>query len=397
MPVLAEGSLHLAGFGTLSAYRGDDGVAFLKPSERSHNASRDGQWRWDGDSVLGLQLRWSAHEDLELVWQVQARDDLVRRYRPDTEWAYIGWRPHPSWTLRVGRQPLPVFLDSETTRVGYARASVRPMPAVYGLNGSDPTDAVNLNWRGLLLGGDLNLDLGAGGSKVDLPRGRIHTKSSTVTALRWHRDGLSLRLGAAAFRFDLQEQVLAGQIATLSQAGSICSNCSQVLPERARTSDIRGQLFNVGLVWERNAWTLSAEATRRGGNSVFSAEVSGWYAQLAKRMGPFTPYAAIGESRFHEAPLGLQAAPGTPAVAGAALEQFDRVLQSPFDRRIVQAGVRWDWHDQAALKLQYERWTATRDTSTPRSGQITLAPPGPGAPSWDGSANLLTVSLDFVF
>jgi hypothetical protein len=397
MPACAEGSLRLAGFGTVSAYRGDDPIATIKPGNRVKNGSLDGQWRWDGDSVLGLQLRADIQEQLEVVWQLQARDDLVRRYRPHTEWAYLGWRPHPEWTVRLGRQPLPVFLSSETTRVGYAQVAIRPMPAVYGLNSADPTDAVNLSWSGDGLGGQLSLDLAAGGNKVDLPRGRVSTKAATVAALRWRKDGLSLRLGAAGFRFDLIESTLAGQLASLSQPGSICSNCASVLPERARMHGVRGRLFTAGLIWEHGAWTLTAEAMRRGGDSVFSAEVSAWYAQLARRLGGVTPYAAIGESRFHEATLGLQAAPGASAAAVTALAQLDSNLQSPFDRRVLLAGLRWDIAEQMALKLQYDHWRATRDRSTPRSGEINLPALPAGSPGWDGRIGLLSLSLDFVF
>ena len=222
-------------------------------------------------------------------------------------------------------------------------------------------------------------------------------RSATVAALRWRRDGLSLRLGASTFRFDLLESTLAGQFASLSQPGSVCGNCASVLPERARMSDVRGRLFTAGLTWERGDWTLTAEATRRGGDSVFSAEVSAWYAQLARRIGGLTPYVAIGQSRFLEPPLGLQATPGASAAAAEALAVLDRNLQSPFDRRVLLAGLRWDLAEQVAMKLQYDHWRATRDRSTPRSGEISLPALPPGTPGWDGSVGLLSLSLDFVF
>lgn len=393
-PVAMADGLQIGGFGSLSTYRGDETLVAVRPGERVKNSSRDGEWRWDGDSVLGLQLRWEAHEQIELVWQVQARDDLVSRYRPRNEWAYVAWHPTADWTLRLGRQPLPVYLHSETTRVGYAHTAVRPMSAVYGLNGSEPIDGLNLSWSRDVLGGNLSLDLGSGRNEVTLPRGRIDTRSSTTGALRWQRDGLSLRLGLAAFRFDLLDAALDAQLAALSQTGSPCSNCASVLQQRASTRNVEGGLLNLGLVWERGNWTLTAEAMRRSGNSVFLPKTTAWYAQLAHRLGTFTPYAAIGTSRFDEPALGLQAAPGTPTSVVAGLAQLDRSLQRPFGRRIMLAGVRWDLHDQAALKLQVERWTATQDSRTPRNGEIVLLA---DTSAWNGRASLLTLSLDFVF
>ena len=394
-PAKAEG-LQISGFGSLSTYRGDDAQVTVRPGDRVKNGSRDGEWRWDGDSVIGLQLRWEAQEHIELVWQVQASDDLVNRYRPRTEWAYLAWRPSPDWTLRLGRQPLPLFLHSETTRVGFAHTAVRPMSAVYGLNSSEPIDGINLSWSREALGGQLSLDLGGGKNSVTVPRGRVDTRSLAAGALRWQREGLSLRLGVAAFRFDLLSAALDAQFAALSQPGSICINCASVLQQRAATRGVEGGLINLGLNWEHGDWTLTAEALRRGGNSVFLPESSAWYAQLSKRFGVLTPYAAIGASRFNEPPLGLQARPDAPAAVGASVLLLERTLQRPFGRRVLLAGLRWDLHEQAALKLQYERWTAG-DITTPRSGEITLDVPRAGTPAWDGRVGLLALSLDFVF
>lgn len=390
---LAEGLL-LSGFGSLSSYRGNEALVAVRPAERVKNSSRDGEWRWDGESVLGIQLRWEANKQVELVWQMQARDDLVDRYRPRNEWAYAAWRPTPDWSLRLGRQPLPVYLHSETTRVGYAHTAVRPMSSVYGLNGSEPIDGVNLSWSRELLGGNISLDVGSGKNSTTVPRGRVDTRSASTAALRWQREGLSLRLGVAGFRFDLFDAALDAQFAALSQPGSTCSNCASLLQQRAGTRNVGGGLLNLGLIWERDDWMLTAEATRRGGDSVFLPETTAWYAQISRRFGTFTPYAAIGASRFNEPPLGLQAVAGAPASVSLSLEQLDRVLRRPFGRRIALAGLRWDVYEQAALKLQYERWTASQDSNTPRNGEIVLLA---GTPAWNGRASLLTLSLDFVF
>lgn len=386
--------LQVGGFGSISAYRGDDAGVAVRPGERVKSASRNGQWRADGDSVLGAQARWQMQEQLEWVWQVQLRDDLVGGVKPRTEWAYLGWRPSNPWSLRLGRQPLPIYLNSEISRVGFAQTTVRPMSSVYGLSGNEPVDGLNVSHSSEALGGTLTVDLGAGKNSVTLPRGRVDTEALLAGAIRWHKEGLSLRLGMAAYRFDLMDPVLQAQLESLQQSGSPCSNCASVLPDRARTQGVQGRLINLGLVWESGDWTLMAEATRRGGNSIFSAEVKAWYALLSRRFGALTPYISLGNTDFSERQLGLQAAPGSSAGSAQALALLDRSLQRPWDRRIEMAGLRWDWAESAALKLQYERWTATQDRCTPRSGEVQLTP---DMPPWDGQVNLITVSLDFVF
>lgn len=385
--------LQLAGYGSLSVYRGNDAVAAVAPGPRNPGHSLDGQWRADGDSILGLQLRWPASDTVEAVWQVQASDELVTRYRPRTHWLYLGWQFSASWRLRAGRQPLPLLLDSENGKVGYAHTAIRPMPAVYSLNGANPTDALTLSWTGQAWGGNLLLDLATGRNTITLPRGRIEVKSSHMAALRWQREDLAVRMGLANFRYDLEDSGLARQFAPLVQPGSVCSNCEERLSARAPTRNIQGALLTLALVWTPGPYEFTSEFTRRGGNSVFSSETSGWYAQLARRQGNWTPFAALGETRYYEHPLGLVARAGAPAAVQAGLDQLDRSLQSPFDRRIVLAGLRWDFAEGMAFKLQAERWSALRDRSTPRSGDINL-PPGQ---NWDGRVQLLSASLDFVF
>lgn len=386
-------SLQVAGFGSLAAYRGDDAAVAVSPGTRNTRHSQSGQWRADGDTVLGLQLRLPATETTEAVWQVQASDELGQRFRPVTQWLYLGWQLHPAWRLRVGRQPLPLLLASENARVGYAHTSLRPMPSVYSLNGAHPTDALTLSWAGQAWGGNLLLDLASGRNRITLTRGRIDVRASHMAALRWQRGALALRVGAADFHFDLHDSSLARELATLTQAGSVCGNCADRLAARASSRNVHGALATLAVVWTPGPYNVTAELTRRGGNSVFSPEATGWYAQLSRRHGDWTPYAAVGETRFHEGPLNLQALPGAPAGAQAQLDQLDRSLQSPFDRRILLAGLRWELSDGVALKAQAERWTALRDRSTPRDGDIRLAP----GPAWDGRVHLLSMSLDFVF
>lgn len=385
--------LQLAGYGSVAVYRGDDAVVGVAPGTRNPRHSLNGEWRADGDSVLGLQLRWPASDTLEAVWQLQASDELVRNFRPSTQWLYLGWQFSPSWRLRLGRQPLPLLLASENTKVGYAHTAVRPMPTVYSLNGAYPTDALTLSWTAPAWGGNLLLDLATGRNTLTLTRGRIDVKSSHMAALRWQREHLALRLGVADFRFNIEDSGLARELDALSQTGSVCGNCAAKLSDRAPARDIQGALLTLALVWTPGPYEFTGEFTRRGGNSVFSPEASGWYVQLARRQGDWTPYGAVGETRFHERALGLQARPGTPPAVQNSLDLLDRSLQSPFDRRILLAGLRWDFAEGMALKLQAERWSALRDRSTPRGGDISLAP----GQNWDGRVQLLSASLDFVF
>jgi hypothetical protein len=388
------GEVEFSGFGTLSAYRGDDATVSVKPRRFLVESSRNGEWRWDGDSVLGAQARWVISDSLQAVLQMDADDEVDRRWSPHTEWLYVGWTLSPAWSLRVGRQPLPLQQHAETASVGLTRVTVRPIATVYELISNTPVDGATLSWNGDVAGGSLMVDLAVGRFDVHGSSGRAVSHNLSALSARWQLGPATLRAGYSRGGLDLLNSSLEALGASLRQPGSPCTNCGTVFDDRVKTRDLRVTRFTLGQSWTWGPWTLDAEYLRRHSNSVVVASADGWYALLSRRFDRLTPFAAYGRTRFREAPLGLQVAAGTPADVAADIAALDRRLQTPTDREIAQLGLRWDLHERAALKLQYERWRATRDTTTPRSDEITLPD---GATGWNGRVNLVTVSLDFVF
>ncbi|MGQ3051604.1 MAG: hypothetical protein ACT6S0_07455 [Roseateles sp.] len=390
----AADDLELSGFGTLSAYRGDDPTVAVRPRRFVVESSSDGQWRWDGDSVLGVQARWQLSDSVQAIWQLQAADEIDRRYRPRTEWLFLGWTLSPAWSLRVGRQPLPLQQHSEARNVGLARVTVRPVATVYELISNTPVDGATLSWNADVGGGSLMVDLAWGRFDIRSNSGRAVGRSLGSIAARWQYGPATLRAGLSRGSLDLLNSSLEALGASLRQPGGPCLNCDAVFGARLKTQDIGVDRITFGQTWAWGPWALDMEFLRRNSNSVVTAAADGWYALLSRRHGRLTPFVAIGATRYREAPLGLQVAAGTPPGVAASITALDQRLQSRQDRQIALAGLRWDLHERAAFKLQYERWRSTRDTQTPRNDEILLAEDSGG---WDGRASLLSLSLDFVF
>lgn len=391
---MAAGELEFSGFGTLSAYRGDDTEAAVRPRRFVVESSKGGDWRWDGDSVLGAQARWTINDAVQAVWQLQAADEVDHRWQPRTEWLYVGWTMSPAWSLRVGRQPQPLQQHSEIRSVGLARVTVRPVATVYELISNTPVDGATLSWNGDVGGGILLVDLAWGRFDLRTNSGRAVGRSLSSVAARWQIGPATLRAGFSRGGLDLLNSPLEALGASLRQRGGPCLNCAAVLDDRLKTQGMVVYRMTVGqaLVW--GPWALDMEYLRRNSNTVVTAAADGWYALLSRRSGALTPFAAVGKTRFREAPLGLQVAAGTPPDVAGSITALDNRLQARHDRKIALLGLRWDVHERAALKLQAEHWRSTRDTRTPRSDEIVLAERSPG---WDGRVNLFSVSLDFIF
>ncbi|MDM4765681.1 hypothetical protein [Pelomonas sp. SE-A7] len=398
---LPEG-LQVEGFATLGAYRVDDREAGFRADQRVPVAGTGGRWRGDGDSQFGLQMQAALGAETRLVWQLQAKDDPASRWRPRSEWLYLGWDFDASSSFKLGRVQAPVFLLSETRPVGFAQLNARPFDTIYQLNPTTHLDGASLSWtRELGTDDRLELSLAAGRSFLPLAIGSLDIRRIAALSLAWRRGDLLLRLGHSGYRGSLNYPSNEALLQQVMSGSTACLNCATVLAERAPFKQLDLKLSSLSMQWEpASGLRLQAELALRHGNTVHVPDVRGWYLLAGWRRGVLTPYAGLGELRFREPPLGLQTAPGAPAAAALFNSTLDLFLQAPHDRRALQAGLRWDLADKLALKLQWERQQHTRNHEIGSNGgsiRYPLAPPlGPGS-HWDGRLQVLTVNLDLVF
>ncbi len=392
----------IEGYGTLAAHVADDPVVGVRGDGRNRNTSLNGRVRFDGDSLLALQSRFEFAPGLQAVWQLLARDDVRYGQRPRNEWIYLGWDAQPNLNLKLGRTALPVFLHSETRHLGYAQTTARPVNTVYQLNPFTHVDGLALRHARSLGQGELRTEFSAGRAELALPSGTIDANRMVSLALRYDEGPWSLRVAGSDYRFDMHLANVQRLYSQLIAGTTACTNCAAVLAARAPLEGVHAQVQTVALQHESGSWSLTAEIARRSSNNSIVADSLAWYVLAAHRLGDWSPYAVLGEIRFKEPPLGLQTHPAAPAAARQANQLIDLYLQTPNDRRITQLGLRWDFHARAALKLQWERYRATREgriTGQSHYLEVPAPPPiGPyQGPAWDGRVNQWSLNLDFVF
>lgn len=391
----ADAAIEWGGYGTLSVYQARVQGASIRPDPSVAESATAGEWRADGDSRLGLQGRSQLRPGLEAVVQFSSRDDGERRFRPGVEWAYLAWSPTDAVALRLGRQTLPSLRYSETRAVGYAQTAARPNPAVYALNPGSPMDGLNLSVERPLGSGSLRLDAGIGSSSALRPGVRVDVGRLGTMALRWQGGDWTAQASASDYHMDLQGLKIGGP-----ELNTVCTNCETVLAARAATSAIHGRTYNALLLWEPADYEIAFEVLwRPQSSSVVSPRGWGRYVLLARRWESWRFFVAGGQLRYVEPSLGLLPRAGMPAAAQQAVQALDSYLQAPTDLSNLQLGLRHELGEGLALKLQWERWIATRDRSSARRGLIDLLTPplGSQAPGWNGRAQLLTLALDFVF
>jgi hypothetical protein len=399
-PPQAGAGLRMSGFGSLGLSHIDAPAGWGYRRELTQGGS-DASWRPDVDTRLGVQLNYSLGSRFELVAQAIAKKRGTYASRGDAlEWAYAAYRPNADWTLRAGRVNLDAFLMADYRNVGYGFTAARPPVELYAmlptsLDGADLARSWfqgDAQWRAKLM---------VGTAKI----GDFHTaepgRARDVVGLMLSREegGLLLRASASRTRIELDMGGLQGAVDALGQLSALpipaVADQARQLRARLGVADIWATFLELGLRHEIADWQWSAEVVRMSAAPL--VKQSSAYATVGHRVGNWTPYIAYG--RTHDAmpatPVPAWAAALTPVLGPAAAAQSqmlgalitDAVNRSRVQQSGWSLGTRWDFHPQAALKLQWDR--------------IRIDAGGPGL--WTGAdgsaarAQVATAVVDFIF
>jgi hypothetical protein len=404
-PALAGEGVRLSGFGTLG-YARDDRADLTPTRDISQLPKVDyeaGSWKLD--SRLGVQLEYGVSPAVDLVGQVVLRDHFKADLNSSTELAYAAIRPGGQFDLRVGRVNYDAFLMSDHRNVGYAYAWVRPPTEFYGwipifsVNGMDAAYhfraadifADDARWR---------IKAQAGSSTFSIPvaagrEGGYEFTTRNLASLSLTRQAAFWRVKAAHSRFTIGSEVPV--FAPLHQGldGVAAASIPGVSAEAA---DLRRHLSfdgarisytTLGAAYDDGVWVAQGELGYTTASSAAVPHGRMAYVSGGRRFGDWMPFALLSTSR-----------PGN-GVRGPANDwgALNAVLRDPalnivnttrIEQDTLSAGARWDFHHQAALKLQWDR------SSIPFYG-YGLWNRYQGNPNPSRRVDLYSVTLDFVF
>lgn len=272
------------------------------------------------DSNLGLQLDgriapWATATVQSLTMQRNTPQMTTR-----LEWAFVKLMPLDDLTVRVGKLNAPVFMISDSRRIGYANTALRPSDEVYsldlltgGLTGAEGS------WRFRFGGKSLTATLLAGRSKYsDVPIPSIKVHGVKGLNLVWDGDWYQVRLG---------------QVVASPQLDPLSDLMSPLLQPGQQLSDVRYKFSGLGLTAERNGVLVQSEYVRRRG-AVINDLIGGdaWYLLTGYRAGRYVPYVQVSRR--------------TPVSSDSLMT---------FPQRTLAAGLRWDAFNKVAVKVQLER------------------------------------------
>jgi hypothetical protein len=396
-PAHADGPsmFSFSGYGTVGvAHSSLDDADYLVDEFKPNGPGFTHRWSPDVDSRIGAQLTAHFSPRVSAVVQVISQQRYDDTYRPIVEWANVKYAVTPDFSVRAGRIVLPIYMVTDSRRVGYANPWVRPPVEVYSLVPVTNVDGIDANYRTLF--GDYTATLQAtyaqsnsrfpdasGFNAGEAEARRIFALVGTVERgfatlrVNWGRANLTIE----AFR-------------PFEDAYRQFGPPGAAIADRYSVDDRKVDFVGLGAMYDPGRWFVTGEWARFDTHSVLGSK-SAWYVSGGHRFGRFTPYLTYArmkaDSNTSDAGLPLAGLP--PQAAGTAAflnEQLNHTLGLIPQQHTISAGVRWDFARNAALKLQLDE-VHVDDTSNGTFGNLQPAF-SPGA-----TVRVFSAVVDFIF
>lgn len=362
-----QSPLRINGFGTfgLTDTHAPEGWYFRRDAAQ-YPVSRS--LAFDTDSRLGLQAHYQVSPQWELASQVVIKRRLNdSKPMESVEWLFAAYKPTGNVTLRVGRTNPDIFLLSDYRNVGVAYPWVRPNVDLYAalplytIDGADASYDWNVGdarWRvkGFAGAADARATLATSPDQVI-----FKLRSAGGALITREEDGLLLRATLAGAR------MTASGSSQIDQAVSVL-RAVESLPDPTLSAQAKELEANwgvatdtavfaeLGLSYDRDDWLVSAEYGQvevpTGTRSARSA-----YLSVGHRWGDYTLFGMAGRS------ISKRSVQSTPdwSMLGADVQTVGTAVAygingSRVRQSSLSVGARWDFHPQAALKVQWDHF-----------------------------------------
>ena len=390
-----EPRFSFSGYGTLGVVHSDyDQADYLVDAFKPTGPGHTRDWSADVDSRIAGQASAAFGDRLSAVVQVIVQQRHDDTYKPVVEWANVKYQFTPDLSVRAGRVVLPVFMVTESRRVGYANPWVRPPVEVYSLVPVTSVDGVDASWR--VQGGGFTHTVGANAGRANA---KFPSSSGVEASEAIVRDLFALAYtaesGALTARVNYGRATLTiGSYDPLFEAFRFFGPQGQAIADRYHVTDRRVDFLGFSANYDPGPWFATAEWARFDTHSVL-AERSGWYVSGGARFGRFTPYATYAQIKVdsNTSDPGVDLALLPPQVQPLAAQAnfiLNQQLANFPDQKTVSLGVRWDFAKSAALKLQWDRV----EMGAGSKGTFGNVQPGfqPGR-----TVRVVSAAVDFVF
>lgn len=389
--------LVIKGFGTLGLARSDSDTAeYVRDLSQPRGLTTN--WSTKVDSILGLQANLKLGEQTEGVLQVISRYRYDGSYRPEVSWAFLRHDFTPDFQMRAGRLGTEFYMLADSRLIGYANLTVRPPPDFYGPLVFSYFDGVDAS-ASMSIGNDL--------LRAKLFYGHSPETTPFYDSITWNLDGSRLfgghldyftgpwqfRIAHAEARFSSHEAPLNALINQLIGTDPLLSlfipvpiNLTSLIPELSMVH--KSSIFDsIGVVYDKGPLQVQMMLGRIRHESASYEDSRAGFVTAAYRIGKFTPYLGYSKAKSKASTIST-----VPATAwGPLLVQIVSSELTPsthMDQHTYTIGARWDFHQNWALKAQYDHVRGDQRSNILFRGTDN---------HWNGRMKVLSFTLDFAF
>jgi hypothetical protein len=377
-------------FGTLGVVHSSDSQAdFVSSISQADGAGYSRSWSAEVDSRVGAQVTAHITSQLSAVLQLVSEQNYADSFRPEVEWANIRYQLTPEFDVRIGRIVVPLFLVSETRKVGYSNPWVRPPVEFYNIDPLTSNDGIDLSYR---------LHLGEVTSTLTAAYGRSYRVDFPVGDSVEVRDFRGLfdrtEYGSALFNLSyLAAHVTQDPAIALFQDFREFGAAGNAIADRFEFTKKLVTVFSIGASYDPGSWFATGEWATFDSRS-FSGTRTAWYLSSGIRVARVTPFMTYSAERSYptsSAGLNASTLPANLAGVATALDAgLNQVLRTVPLQTTESLGARWDFFRNLDLKLQIDHMRLGAGSY----GTLQNVEPGF---RYGGTVNLFSAAIDFVY
>ncbi|MDY7537097.1 hypothetical protein QN372_03810 [Undibacterium sp. RTI2.1] len=386
----------ISGFGTVGAVYSDTGqVDIVRDLLQARGVGYSSQLDFGVDSLLGLQLSTSILDNLDASVQVVSRRSQTG-FDPDVTWAFLKYNPNDNLQLRAGRLGFDVYLLADSRNVAYSYLWVRPPIDYFGNLIVSYIDGADMVIKYPVGPGIARFKAFAGKARektyTGVPDQYFSLKGSDVVGghVEYQTESWMYRVGYSQIRFKNEFPGFQGLIDGLrSPAINAISPLAATVAGNIGFQDKAINYLSAGIAYDEGPLQAQLMLSQTKSAILPYPGFKAGYFTAGYRIKKWTPYfsysAATPEHRQSNGNTGLPFGinPNIDILILGANALANTVVNK---QSTLSLGARYDLGDKIDLKIQVDHVDSTSPQVT-RNAQ----------PGWDGKANLLSVSVNFVF
>jgi hypothetical protein len=321
--------------------------------------SYDNNFDFKKDSLFALQVSSDLESGLGVTAQIMSRgaDD----WDPKFEWAYLSYDVNDRLRILAGRQRAPFYMYSDFLDVSYAYPWITPPNGVYDLL-FDSFDGLGFLYSAQLGQFDTTTHViyGKNNSEVTLLGETIQPdfKDLAGVSVTANREWLTLR--AAYFQSDMS---MPFQFLQPLKDGWLQAGFPKISDDVVMDGD-KGTFVELGLQIDYNNYLVNAEYTKLTLDHMPFANQESYYVMLGKRINDFLVHITYGKDDNKKSDYTAAAPFGIAPSLDFLKSSTQQVIASQqADEKYITVGVRWDFHDSAALKFEYTNFNDSLDNA----------------------------------